>query len=93
MAVSSPAPVVSEATDHTSTRTLRDQADDRLPPPGSLITRVYKGETLQVHVRVDGLEFEGQLYRSLSAVAKAITGSHCNGFLFFKGCLNQGANA
>ena len=48
---------------------------------------------LQVLVRTDGFEFEGVPYRSLSAVAKAITGSHCNGFLFFRGCLNQGAQA
>jgi len=70
--------------DQTCTRTLRDQADHRLPPPGAIITRVYKGETLQVHVRADGFEFEGVQYRSLSAVAKAITGSQCNGFLFFR---------
>ena len=31
-----------------------------------------------------GFEFDGQVYPSLSAVAKAITGSHCNGFLFFR---------
>ena len=34
-------------------------------------------------VRTDGFEYEGRRYRSLSAVAKAITGSHCNGFRFF----------
>ena len=76
--------VVAEAADPTRTGRLHDQADNRLPPPGTLITRVYKGETLQVHVRADGFEFEGSKYRSLSAVAKAITGSHCNGFLFFR---------
>ncbi len=75
---------VAAAAGQTCTRTLRDQADDRLPPPGNILTRVYKGETLQVHVRADGFEFEGQRYRSLSAVAKAITGAHCNGFLFFR---------
>ena len=31
-----------------------------------------------------GFAFEGKVYASLSAVAKAITGSHCNGFLFFR---------
>ena len=31
-----------------------------------------------------GFEFEGTVYRTLSAVAKAITGSHTNGFLFFR---------
>lgn len=31
-----------------------------------------------------GLEFEGQIFKSLSAVAKHITGNHCNGYLFFR---------
>ena len=48
---------------------------------------------LQVKVLAEGFEYQGQVYPSLSAAAKAITGSHCNGFLFFRGCLNQGANA
>jgi len=32
----------------------------------------------------DGFEHAGETYASLSAVAKAITGSHTNGFLFFR---------
>ena len=32
----------------------------------------------------DGFEYEGDTYKSLSAVAKKITGSHCNGYLFFR---------
>jgi hypothetical protein len=63
-------------------RVLPFQADDRLPPPGTLLTREYKGRTYQVRVLADG--FDGQVYRSLSAVAKAITGSHCNGYFFFR---------
>ncbi len=31
----------------------------------------------------DGFEWDGQKYRSLSAVAKAVSGAHWNGFLFF----------
>jgi Protein of unknown function (DUF2924) len=58
--------------------------DGRLPPPGSVLARVYRGETLLVRVLADGFEFEGTVHASLSAVAKAITGSHCNGFLFFR---------
>jgi hypothetical protein len=54
-----------------------------LPPPGSVITRHYKGETLEVKVLAGGFEFEGEVYKSLSAVAKKITGSHCSGNLFF----------
>ncbi len=60
------------------------RATHRLPPAGSVLTRVYRGQTLQVRVLADGFEFEGAVYPSLSAVAKAITGSHCNGFLFFR---------
>ena len=48
-----------------------------------MITRHYKGRQLQVQVVADGFEFEGELYKSLSAVAKKITGSHWNGFKFF----------
>lgn len=55
-----------------------------LPMPGTTITRVYRGETLQVKVLPEGFEFGGKAYSSLSAVAKAITGSHCSGFLFFR---------
>lgn len=57
--------------------------DPRLPMPGSILTRPYKGITLQVKVLADAFQYEGQTYKSLSAVVKAITGSHANGFLFF----------
>ena len=48
-----------------------------------MLTRTYKGDSLQVLVLADGFEFEGVKYRSLSAAAKAICGSHVNGFAFF----------
>jgi len=57
--------------------------DSRLPMPGAIITREYKGETIQVAVLPKGFEYEGEIYKTLSAVAKAITGSHWNGFHFF----------
>ena len=57
----------------------------RLPMPGTVLTREYKGKLIQVTVLEDRyFEYEGSKYRSLSAVAKAVTGSHWNGFLFFK---------
>jgi hypothetical protein len=62
---------------------LRFKPDDRLPPPGTVLTRKYKGELVQVQVLPQGFEYAGKVYRSLSAVAKAITGSHCNGYFFF----------
>lgn len=64
-------------------KTLPFAPDKRLPAPGSVITRQYKKQTLRVAVRSDGFEYEGESYPTLSAVAKKITGSHCNGFLFF----------
>lgn len=58
--------------------------DPRLPPPGTVITREYKGQTLQVAVLPDGFEYKGERYRSLTAIAKAVNGSHANGFAFFR---------
>jgi hypothetical protein len=58
-------------------------ADGRLPTPGSVLRREYRGRVLEVIVLEKGFEFDGKVYRSLSAVAKAVTGSHWNGFSFF----------
>jgi hypothetical protein len=60
------------------------EPDRRLPVAGTILSRIYKGKTVHVRVLVEGFEWEGQKYRTLSAVAKAITGSHVNGFHFFK---------
>jgi hypothetical protein len=81
-----PSPAVLPMTRGGGTRTgtlAKEKQDDRLPPPGTVLTRKYKGGTVQVKVLPGGFEYEGQTYGSLSAVAKAVTGSHCNGFLFF----------
>jgi len=63
---------------------VRVTADPRLPAPGAAITRKYKGQTLTVTVLADGFEYAGERYPSLTAVAKAITGSHISGFRFFQ---------
>ena len=57
--------------------------DDRLPMPGTVLTREYKGVTVEVRVLPDGFDYQGEVYRSLSAVAKAVTGTHWNGYHFF----------
>jgi hypothetical protein len=75
----------------TCTARLESRPDGRLPPPGTVIARAYKGRTVQAKVLAEGFEYEGDVYRSLSAVAKAVTGSHCNGFLFFR-LISQGDN-
>jgi len=63
--------------------------DQRLPPPGTILTRPYKGQLVQVQVLTDGFAYAGRIYPSLSAVAKTITGSHTNGFHFFRNTLNH----
>ncbi len=63
--------------------------DKRLPPPGTILTRPYKGQLVQVQVLTDGFAYAGSVYASLSAVAKAVTGTHTNGFLFFRNSLNH----
>ena len=57
--------------------------DRRLPEPGTVITRLYKGRLLEVRVLADGFAHDAERFASLSAVAKHITGSHCNGYHFF----------
>jgi hypothetical protein len=59
-------------------------ADPRLPPPGSWLTRSYKGHTIHVQVLAQGFQYRGRVFSSLSALAKEITGNHCSGFCFFK---------
>ena len=59
--------------------------DPRLPKPGTTIERTYKGKKLLVRVLDDGFEYQGKPYRSLSALAMAITGAKAiNGYLFFR---------
>ena len=66
-----------------ATNTAATYRDPRLPPPGTLLVRGYRGQTLQVKVLSEGFEYDNQIYRSLTAVAKQITGKHWNGFHFF----------
>lgn len=65
------------------TGTLPPVRDCRLPPAGALITRDYKGQRIVVRVLERGFECQGVVHRSLTAVARAVTGAHWNGNLFF----------
>ena len=51
--------------------------------PGTQMIRQWKDKTHTVTARYDGFEWNGQVYKSLSAIAKAITGTNWNGFAFF----------
>lgn len=67
----------------TQTKRRGQPREIRLPKPGALIRRVYKGREIVVRVLQTGFEYEGERYRSLSAIAKTITSAHWNGLLFF----------
>ncbi len=60
----------------------RIRADDR-PIAGTRLMREYQGVEHVVTVLQDGFEYEGRPYRSLSAIARAITGTRWNGWTFF----------
>ncbi len=59
------------------------RSSGRHPLPGTILQREYRGEVHQVTVLADGFEYQGQVFRSLSGIAKAITGTHWSGALFF----------
>ncbi len=69
---------------HLNSSKHQPARDRRLPSPGCWIERNYKGRLIRVLVDDDGFEYDGRRFRSLSAIAKSITGSHINGFLFFQ---------
>jgi hypothetical protein len=71
-----PADVCRPAREHIS-------RDARLPMPGSHLTRMYKGHLYVVDVVDNGFIYDGERYRSLSAIAHTITDGHWNGYLFF----------
>ena len=60
----------------------RVRADSR-PLAGTRLLREHGGVEHAVTVLVDGFEWEGRPYRSLSAIARAITGTRWNGWTFF----------
>ena len=62
----------------------------RSPAPG--LIREYRGVEHTVTVLADGYEWQGRPYRSLSAIARAITGTRWNGLVFF-GIKRQGSAA
>jgi hypothetical protein len=67
---------------------LNDSQEGRVRPrpelkPGTRLVREWQGRTYEVLVLDDGLSWQGTSYRSLSAVARKITGTAWSGPLFF----------
>lgn len=60
-----------------------DTVERRAPLPGGKLLREWNGRTHKVEIGETGYLWEGKEYRSLSAIAKAITGAHWSGPRFF----------
>jgi hypothetical protein len=58
---------------------------------GTRLVREWNGQTHTVLVHAHGVEWRGKLYRSLSVVAREITGAHWSGPRFFGLTIKQGA--
>lgn len=74
----------------SSTRALLDSAarDPRLPAVGTVLTRIHGTAEHTVTVLDGGFEYQGEQYRSLSKIARVITGTPWNGYAFFFGRAN-----
>ena len=62
--------------------TRRIRADLK-PMAGTRLIREWQGVEHAVTVTADGFEWQGRPYKSLSAIARAITGTRWNGWVFF----------
>ena len=69
--------------------TRRRVRHDAMPIAGTRLIREWQGVEHTVTVLADGYEWEGRPYRSLSAIARAITNTRWNGLVFF-GVKRQG---
>jgi hypothetical protein len=57
--------------------------DSRLPAPGTRLVKRYKEDTITVTVLADGFQLGERVFKSLSAIARQVTGTQWNGFSFF----------
>ena len=62
---------------------LRGPHKPGMPSTGTILTKDWNGQRIHVEVLDKGFAWDGETYRSLTAVAKAVTGTHWNGKLFF----------
>jgi hypothetical protein len=58
-------------------------ADPRVPAPGTILVKRYKKDTITVTVLEHGFQHGERVYKSLSAIARQVTGTQWNGYSFF----------
>ena len=73
---------IAEAVDGKK-RPLRGVPAKQRPVPGTRLIREWQGVDHTVTVLRDGYEWQGRPYQSLSAIARSITGTRWNGWVFF----------
>ncbi|MCU4654496.1 DUF2924 domain-containing protein [Roseibacterium sp. SDUM158016] len=61
----------------------RVRADHGMPIAGTRLIREWQGVEHVVTVTTDGFDWQGRPYKSLSAIARAITATRWNGWVFF----------
>jgi hypothetical protein len=71
------------AKDFDGNRARRRQPAKDRPTAGTRFIREWQGVDHCVTVRDEDFEYRGRPYKSLSAIARAITGTRWNGLLFF----------
>lgn len=72
-----------EELDGGNITTRRIRGRDLKPITGTRLLREWQGVEHVVTVTADGFEWQGRPYKSLSAIARAITGTRWNGLVFF----------
>ena len=59
------------------------ERDSRLPAVGAVVTKTYRGQTLEVKVLENGFEYQGKIYKRISRVAMEIVKRPISGYVFF----------
>ncbi|ABK45163.1 conserved hypothetical protein [Magnetococcus marinus MC-1] len=73
------------AEEKTMDRTPNPIRNDGLPVAGTRLVREWKGVEHSCTVLDDGFEYQGRKFKSLSAAARAVTGTRWNGKIFWLG--------
>lgn len=72
-------------------KTAQELEENKIKPaktqfePGTKFIREYKGQVYEVEVIKNGFLYRGEVYKTLSAIARKITSANWNGVVFFRG--------
>ena len=62
---------------------FRAKSNPRLPLPGTVLVRQYRGREVRAAILPNGVEYEDRVFASLSALANELTGTHTSGMAWF----------